>query len=109
MISSSKAPLSLRPFIPPGSLPAGSPRSADPSSRLQLLHRQHAELRSSVTAALQKLDGMDDSQQIHREVIARLNELSKLKAQHSDLKTVHSALTTKYKEKKGAFSVLLRV
>lgn len=66
-----------------------------------MLHRQHAELRSSVTAALQKLDGMDDSQQIHREVIARLNELSKLRAQHADLKTVHSALTTKYKEKKG--------
>ena len=88
------------------SSPAGSPRSADPSSRLQMLHRQHAELRNSVTAALQKLDGMDDSQQIHREVIVRLNELSKLRAQHADLKAVHSALTTKYKEKKGEMSGL---
>lgn len=82
---------------------AGNAEATDPGSRLQALQKQHAELRSSVTAALTRLDGSEDSQQIHREVIARLTELNKLRGQHADLKVVHSALAIKYKDKKGRF------
>lgn len=79
----------------------GDGRSSDPGQRLQALHKQHSELRSSVSAALAKLDGTEESQQIHREVITKLTELTNLRAQHAELRTVHSALTVKYKEKKG--------
>ena len=54
-----------------------------------------------MSAALDRLEGSDESQDLHKEIAAKLTELSALRSQHAELKSMHSVLAMKYKEKKG--------
>lgn len=68
---------------------------------MEALQKQLSELRSNTKAALAKLEGTEESQELQRDVIAKLEELTALRSQHTELKSMHSVLTMKYKEKKG--------